>query len=183
MSTAVPLALAYAERHNALAEDYGSAGAEAGAESSDGGAGVHSREAVVERAGRLVLKALDQAGGLEALATAHDAVSAHHGDNYLPLLGPTFCPHPQLARPDLLPPRPGHPLRPHRLLHRLRHHRRRRGPVNPDDLATISPYITHVIRRFGSWILNLVPPAGAPTTHLDLESRVLFVPKAARRSG
>nr|WP_052317013.1 Tn3 family transposase [Streptosporangium roseum] len=28
-------------------------------------------------------------------------------------------------------------------------------PVDPDDLATISPYITHVIRRFGNWILNL----------------------------
>ncbi|WSC90774.1 transposase [Streptosporangium sp. NBC_01756] len=49
-------------------------------------------------------------------------------------------------------------------------------PVDPDDLATISPYITHVIRRFGNWILNLTPPAAAPTTHLDLESRVLFAP-------
>ncbi|MFI6317161.1 Tn3 family transposase [Nonomuraea sp. NPDC050556] len=49
-------------------------------------------------------------------------------------------------------------------------------PVDPDDLATISPYITHVIRRFGNWILNLTPPAADPTTHLDLESRVLFAP-------
>ncbi|MFJ2032949.1 Tn3 family transposase [Streptosporangium sp. NPDC087985] len=49
-------------------------------------------------------------------------------------------------------------------------------PVDPDDLATISPYITHVIRRFGNWTLNLTPPAAAPTTHLDLESRVLFAP-------
>ncbi|MFD8534154.1 Tn3 family transposase [Streptosporangium canum] len=49
-------------------------------------------------------------------------------------------------------------------------------PVDHDDLATISPYITHVIRRFGNWILNLTPPAAAPTTHLDLESRVLFAP-------
>ncbi|GAA1626543.1 Tn3 family transposase [Nonomuraea maheshkhaliensis] len=49
-------------------------------------------------------------------------------------------------------------------------------PVDPDDLATISPYITHVIRRFGNWILNLTPPTVAPTTHLDLESRVLFAP-------
>lgn len=47
-------------------------------------------------------------------------------------------------------------------------------PVDLDDLATISPYITHVIRRFGNWILNLTPPAAAPTTNLDLESRVLF---------
>ncbi|WP_308250407.1 Tn3 family transposase [Sphaerisporangium fuscum] len=49
-------------------------------------------------------------------------------------------------------------------------------PVDPDDLATVSPYITHVIRRFGNWILNLTPPAMEPTTHLDLESRVLFAP-------
>ncbi|MEU8151642.1 Tn3 family transposase [Nonomuraea sp. NPDC048901] len=48
-------------------------------------------------------------------------------------------------------------------------------PVDHDDLATISPYITHVIRRFGNWILNLNTPA-APTTRLDLESRVLFAP-------
>jgi TnpA family transposase len=49
-------------------------------------------------------------------------------------------------------------------------------PVDPDNLATISPYITHVIRRFGNWILNLTPPAATPTTQLDLESRVLFAP-------
>ncbi len=41
---------------------------------------------VAERAGRLVLKALEQAGGVDALASAHEAVSAHHGNNYLPLL-------------------------------------------------------------------------------------------------
>ncbi|MFI7538534.1 Tn3 family transposase [Streptosporangium sp. NPDC049376] len=49
-------------------------------------------------------------------------------------------------------------------------------PVDPDDLATISPYITHTIRRFGNWTLNLTPPAAAPTTRLDLEPRVLFAP-------
>jgi hypothetical protein len=49
-------------------------------------------------------------------------------------------------------------------------------PVDLDDLATISPYITHVIRRFGNWILNLTPPAASPTTRLDLESQVLFAP-------
>ena len=49
-------------------------------------------------------------------------------------------------------------------------------PVDPDNLATISPYITYVIRRFGNWILNLTPPAAAPTTQLDLESRVRFAP-------
>ncbi|MCG5213317.1 hypothetical protein [Streptosporangium sp. KLBMP 9127] len=49
-------------------------------------------------------------------------------------------------------------------------------PVDPGNLATISPYITHVIRRFGNWILNLNPPAAEPTTRLDLESRVLFAP-------
>ncbi|MEQ4724463.1 Tn3 family transposase [Nonomuraea sp. B19D2] len=49
-------------------------------------------------------------------------------------------------------------------------------PVDLDDLATISPYITHVIRRFGNWILNLTPPAANPATRLDLESQVLFAP-------
>ncbi|MEV4364920.1 hypothetical protein [Nonomuraea sp. NPDC049625] len=43
-------------------------------------------------------------------------------------------------------------------------------------LATVSPCITHVIRRFGNWILNLTPPAANPTTRLDLESQVLFAP-------
>jgi TnpA family transposase len=47
-------------------------------------------------------------------------------------------------------------------------------PVDADDLATISPYITRTIRRFGSWVVDLTPPATAPATRLDLESRVLF---------
>jgi len=47
-------------------------------------------------------------------------------------------------------------------------------PVDTDDLATISPYITRTIRRFGSWVVDLTPPAAAPATHLDLEPRVLF---------
>jgi hypothetical protein len=37
-------------------------------------------------AGRLVLKTLERAGGVEALSAAHEAVAAHHGNNYLPLL-------------------------------------------------------------------------------------------------
>jgi hypothetical protein len=48
---------------------------------------------VAERAGQLVLKALEQAGGLEALAAAHEAVSAHHGNNYLPLLETHYRSH------------------------------------------------------------------------------------------
>ena len=47
-------------------------------------------------------------------------------------------------------------------------------PVNTHDLATISPYITHTIRRFGDWVVDLTPPATAPATRLDLEPRVLF---------
>jgi hypothetical protein len=43
-------------------------------------------ENVEERAGRLVLKALEDAGGIDELATAAEAVSAYHGNNYLPLL-------------------------------------------------------------------------------------------------
>jgi hypothetical protein len=30
--------------------------------------------------------------------------------------------------------------------------------VDPADLATISPYITSTVRRFGNWTLNLTPP-------------------------
>ena len=41
---------------------------------------------VEERAGRLVLKALEDAGGIDDLATAQEAVSTYHGNNYLPLL-------------------------------------------------------------------------------------------------
>ena len=35
-------------------------------------------------------------------------------------------------------------------------------PVDPADLATVSPYITHTVRRFGNWTLNLTPPEQAP---------------------
>ncbi|MBB6347683.1 hypothetical protein FHU36_004228 [Nonomuraea muscovyensis] len=47
-------------------------------------------------------------------------------------------------------------------------------PVDLDDLATVSPYITHTVRRFGNWTLNLTPPDDTPNTRLDLEPRVLF---------
>ncbi len=40
--------------------------------------------------------------------------------------------------------------------------------VDPADLATVSPYITHTVLRFGNWTLNLTPPDRAPTTRLDL---------------
>jgi hypothetical protein len=53
----------------------------------------------------------------------------------------------------------------------------------PVDLATVSPYITSTIRRFGSWTLNLTPPDRAPVTRLDLEPRVLFAPPAGRALG
>ena len=42
-------------------------------------------------------------------------------------------------------------------------------PVDHDDLATITPYITHTIRRLGDLVLDLDPPAAVPTTRLDLE--------------
>ena len=47
--------------------------------------------------------------------------------------------------------------------------------VDPDDLATITPYITRTIRRFGDWVLDLEPPDGSPVTRLDLQPRVLFL--------
>ena len=42
-------------------------------------------------------------------------------------------------------------------------------PVDTDDLATITPYITRTIRRFGNWVLNLEPPDSRPVTRLDLQ--------------
>jgi TnpA family transposase len=47
-------------------------------------------------------------------------------------------------------------------------------PIDADDLATISPYITHTIRRFGDWVLDLSPPDAAPATTLDLVPGALF---------
>jgi TnpA family transposase len=47
-------------------------------------------------------------------------------------------------------------------------------PVEIDDLATITPYITRTIRRFGDWVLNLAPPDRSPATRLDLQPRALF---------
>jgi hypothetical protein len=40
--------------------------------------------------------------------------------------------------------------------------------VDPDDLATITPYITSKIRRFGDWKLDLTPPPPAVAGRLDL---------------
>ena len=51
--------------------------------------------------------------------------------------------------------------------------------VDPADLATVSPCLTHTVRRFGNWTLNLTPPDRAPATRLDLEPRVLFAPTPA----
>ena len=52
-----------------------------------------------------------------------------------------------------------------------------RTAVDTDDLATITPYITHTIRRMGDLVLNLSPPERTPVTRLDLEPRVLFAPR------
>ena len=41
---------------------------------------------VCERTGRLVLAALNDAGGIRRLAADHELVSAHHGNNYAPLM-------------------------------------------------------------------------------------------------
>ena len=43
--------------------------------------------------------------------------------------------------------------------------------IDQDDLATITPYIRHAIRRLGDPVLDLNPPAAIPTTRLDLEPR------------
>ncbi|MEU7634139.1 hypothetical protein AB0C34_29895 [Nocardia sp. NPDC049220] len=47
--------------------------------------GVNDSE-VFGRAGQLMPKVLEAGGGIEALAAAHEEMSAHHGNNYLPLL-------------------------------------------------------------------------------------------------
>jgi TnpA family transposase len=51
-------------------------------------------------------------------------------------------------------------------------------PVDTDDLATITPYIQHTIRRMGDLVLNLAPPQEMPVTRLDLEPRVLFAARS-----
>ena len=48
---------------------------------------------VAERAGRMVLKTLADADGVTALSATHEQVSAHHGNNYLPLLEPFYRSH------------------------------------------------------------------------------------------
>ena len=40
--------------------------------------------------------------------------------------------------------------------------------IDPDDAATISPLITHTIRRFGDWHLDLTPPEATGDGHLAL---------------
>jgi hypothetical protein len=47
-------------------------------------------------------------------------------------------------------------------------------PIDTDDLATISPYITHTIRRLGDWVLDLSPPDAVPVTTPDLVPGALF---------
>jgi Tn3 transposase DDE domain-containing protein len=39
--------------------------------------------------------------------------------------------------------------------------------VDPDDLATISPYIRENVRRFGEWVLDTTP-LGQTVTRLDI---------------
>jgi TnpA family transposase len=46
--------------------------------------------------------------------------------------------------------------------------------IDPGDLATITPYIRHTIRRLGDLVLDLEPPEAIPATRLDLEPRALF---------
>ncbi len=68
------------------------ASAESNGDASVEGLAPDTRE-VAERAGRWVLKTLEKAGGVETVAAAHEAVSAHHGNNYLPLLEQYYGPH------------------------------------------------------------------------------------------
>ena len=56
-------------------------------------AGSEPMAVVAERAGRMVLKTLADADGVTALSATHEQVSAHHGNNYLPLLEPFYRSH------------------------------------------------------------------------------------------
>jgi TnpA family transposase len=73
------------------------AGSDTAGARTEGGTGAEETGSgfgdVSERAGRLVLKALEEAGGLDALAAAHEAVSAYHGNNYLLLLDQHYRSH------------------------------------------------------------------------------------------
>jgi len=63
------------------------AGEQAGGD-SDRVAGVAAEPiaVVAERAGRMLLKTWHEAGGVAGLPAAHEAVTAHHGNNYFPLM-------------------------------------------------------------------------------------------------
>ncbi len=45
--------------------------------------------------------------------------------------------------------------------------------LDPADVATLSPYLTRHIRRFGDYVLDLSPPADLPEAHLELNGRRL----------
>jgi hypothetical protein len=66
---------------------------EATAAAESGAAAAEPAAVVAERAGRLLLKTLADAGGIEQLSAAHEVVSAHHGNNYLPLLEKFYKSH------------------------------------------------------------------------------------------
>ncbi|MGH3591892.1 MAG: Tn3 family transposase, partial [Pseudonocardiaceae bacterium] len=68
-------------------EALGPSDAEEGSLTADGASVAADPIGVVcERTGRLVLKTLAAAGGVEELSSTHEAVSAHHGNNYAPLM-------------------------------------------------------------------------------------------------
>jgi TnpA family transposase len=64
----------------------------------DAGLDEEEARALHERAGRLMLAPLAEAGGVDQVSTEHAAISAHHGNNYLPLLERYYKSH----RPVLL---------------------------------------------------------------------------------
>jgi hypothetical protein len=84
---------AESERLLGVLGDVLSAVREATAGGIDGQDPAAGEEDAEEAAGRLVLKTLERAGGVEALSAAHEAVSAHHGNNYLPLLDRHYRSH------------------------------------------------------------------------------------------
>jgi TnpA family transposase len=55
--------------------------------------GPQPNKAMAERVGRMVLQTLVEAGGVERVAGAHEEVSAHHGNNYAPLVHQFYKSH------------------------------------------------------------------------------------------
>jgi hypothetical protein len=67
-------------------EALGPSDGEGGGSVDEASPGAQPIGVVCERAGRMVLKTLHEAGGVAELSSTHEAVSAHHGNKHAPLM-------------------------------------------------------------------------------------------------